>query len=164
MATEQQSLSSGISVDRAEQLLSEFVAIPSVVGDKTTAPLWMTARLEEIGTTVEHYPVEGRTAPFVLGVLEGDGDGPGVLFDAHYDTVHAVPEDWQHNPWGADVVDGVLYGRGAVDSKGTHVAMLAALEQVVASGRPRGGPIYFMSDSDGEDGFRGAGLMADLGG
>ena len=57
----------------------------------------------------------------------------------------------------------MLYGRGAVDSKGTHVAMLAALEQVVASGQSRSGPIYFMSDSDGEDGFRGAVLMADLG-
>ena len=37
MATEAQPLSTDISVDRAEQLLSEFVAIPSVVGDKTTA-------------------------------------------------------------------------------------------------------------------------------
>jgi acetylornithine deacetylase/succinyl-diaminopimelate desuccinylase-like protein len=163
MATEQQSLSSGISVDRAEQLLSEFVAIPSVVGDKTTAHLWMTERLEEIGMTVEHYPVEGRTAPFVLGVIEGEGDGPGVLFDAHFDTVHAVPEDWTHNPWQPHVEDGVLYGRGAVDSKGTVVAMLMAAKAVVDSGRPRSGPIYLMSDSDGEDGFRGAALMRDIG-
>jgi succinyl-diaminopimelate desuccinylase len=163
MATEQQSLSSGISVDRAEQLLSEFVAIPSVVGDKTTAHLWMTERLEEIGMTVEHYPVEGRTAPFVLGVIEGDGDGPGVLFDAHFDTVHAVPEDWSHNPWKPFIEDGVLYGRGAVDSKGTVVSMLMAAKAVVDSGRPRSGPIYLMSDSDGEDGFRGAALMRDIG-
>src|SRR6201994_3135066 len=163
MATEQQSLSSGISVARAEQLLSEFVSIPSVVGDKTTAHLWMTERLKEIGMTVEHYPVEGRTAPFVLGVIEGDGDGPGVLFDAHFDTVHAVPEDWTHNPWKPFIEDGVLYGRGAVDSKGTVVAMLMAAKAVVASGRARSGPIYLMSDSDGEDGFRGAALMRDIG-
>jgi acetylornithine deacetylase/succinyl-diaminopimelate desuccinylase-like protein len=163
MATEQQSLSSGISVDRAEQLLSEFVSIPSVVGDKTTAHLWMTERLKEIGMTVEHYPVEGRTAPFVLGVIEGHGDGPGVLFDAHFDTVHAVPEDWTHNPWKPFVEDGVLYGRGAVDSKGTVVSMLMAAKAVVDSGRPRSGPIYLMSDSDGEDGFRGAALMRDIG-
>ena len=43
------------------------------------------------------------------------------------------------------------------------VAMLMAAKAVVDSGRPRSGPIYFMSDSDGEDGFRGAALMADLG-
>lgn len=154
-----------VSVDaaRCEQLLTEMVRIRSVVGEATTAHQWVSARLRELGMTVEHYAVEGRKVPLVLGVLEGDGDGPGILFDAHYDTVHAIPEDWEHNPWGADVVDGVLYGRGAVDSKGTHVAMLAALEQVVASEQPRSGPIYFMSDSDGEDGFRGAVLMADLG-
>ena len=162
MSTDQQAPIS-VDVGRCERLLSEMVRIRSVVGEATTAHQWVSARLRDLGMTVEHYAVEGRKVPLVLGVLEGDGDGPGVLFDAHYDTVHAVPEDWQHNPWGADVVDGVLYGRGAVDSKGTHVAMLAALEQVVASGRPRGGPIYFMSDSDGEDGFRGAVLMADLG-
>jgi acetylornithine deacetylase/succinyl-diaminopimelate desuccinylase-like protein len=154
-----------INVDaaRCEQLLSEMVRIRSVVGEPTTAHVWVTERLRELGMTVEHYAVEGRKAPLVLGVLQGDGDEPGVLFDAHYDTVYAVPEDWDHDPWGGDVVDGVLYGRGAVDSKGTHVSMLAALEQVVASGQRRTGPIYFMSDSDGEDGFRGAVLIADLG-
>lgn len=152
-----------VEVSRCEQLLTEMVRIKSVVGEPTTAHLWVSERLRELGMQVEHYAVEGRKAPLVLGVLEGDGDGPGVLFDAHFDTVHAVPGDWSHDPWGAEVEDGVLYGRGAVDSKGTHVAMLAAIEQVVKSGSPRSGPIYFMSDSDGEDGFRGAVLMADLG-
>lgn len=152
-----------VPVERCEALLTELVSIPSVVGDATRAHLWVTARLEELGMTVSHYAVEGRASPLVLGVLEGDGDGPGVLFDAHFDTVHARPDDWSRDPWGAHVEDGVLYGRGAVDSKGTHVAMLAAIEAVVASGASRRGPIYFMSDSDGEDGFRGAVLMADLG-
>jgi acetylornithine deacetylase/succinyl-diaminopimelate desuccinylase-like protein len=152
-----------VSVERCEHLLRELVSIPSVVGDPTRAHVWVTQRLRDLGMTVSHYAVEGRKAPLVLGVLEGDGDGPGVLFDAHFDTVHARPDDWSTDPWGAKVQDGVLYGRGAVDSKGTHVAMLAALEALVASGAQRSGPIYFMSDSDGEDGFRGAVLLADLG-
>jgi acetylornithine deacetylase/succinyl-diaminopimelate desuccinylase-like protein len=152
-----------VDPQRCESLLREMVAIPSVVGDKTRAHMWVTARLRELGMTVSHYAVEGRTAPLVLGVLEGDGDQPGVLFDAHFDTVHARPDDWARDPWSASVEDGVLYGRGAVDSKGTHVAMLAALEALIASGASRTGPIYFMSDSDGEDGFRGAVLLADLG-
>jgi acetylornithine deacetylase/succinyl-diaminopimelate desuccinylase-like protein len=116
-----------------------------------------------MGFEVEHYSVEGRRTPLVLGVLEGEGDEPGVLFDGHYDTVHAVPSDWSRNPWGGDVIDGVLYGRGAVDSKGTDVAMLMAIEAFVRDRATRRGPIYYMSDSDGEDGFRGATLMADLG-
>jgi succinyl-diaminopimelate desuccinylase len=158
-----QQLSLSVSPQRCEELLRQLVRIRSVVGEDTTAHLWVSERLRELGMTVEHYAVEGRKAPLVLGVLEGDGDGPGLLFDAHFDTVHARPSDWVHDPWGADVEDGVLYGRGAVDSKGTHVAMLAAIEALVASGARRAGPIYFMSDSDGEDGFRGAVLIADLG-
>lgn len=162
-ATNQTTPLPSVSPTRCQQLLAELVSIPSVVGDPTRAHQWVTARLRDLGFEVSHYAVEGRKAPLVLGVLEGDGDAPGVLFDAHFDTVHARPEDWSRDPWGAQVEDGVLYGRGAVDSKGTHVAMLAAIEVLVASGARRSGPIYFMSDSDGEDGFRGAVLMADLG-
>jgi acetylornithine deacetylase/succinyl-diaminopimelate desuccinylase-like protein len=163
MTTEQKSRPSAITAQRAEQLLREIVGIRSVVGEETTAHLWMAKQMEEIGMSVEMYPVEGRKVPLVLGVLEGDGDGPGVLFDGHFDTVHAVPTDWSHDPWQPHVEDGVLYGRGAVDSKGSMVAMLMAAKAVVDSGQRRAGPIYFMSDSDGEDGFRGAALMADLG-
>lgn len=163
MPTEQQTRPPGTTAERAEQLLREIVGIRSVVGEDTTAHLWLTRQLEEIGMTVEHYPVEGRSMPFVLGVIEGEGDGPGVLFDAHFDTVHAVPSDWSHDPWDPYVEDGVLYGRGAVDSKGSLVSMLMAAKAVVDSGQARSGPIYFMSDSDGEDGFRGAALMRDIG-
>ena len=92
--------------------------------------------MEEIGMTVEMYPVEGRKVPLVLGVIEGEGDGPGVLFDGHFDTVHAVPSDWSNDPWNPVVKDGVLYGRGAVDSKGSMVAMLMAAKAVVDSGAP----------------------------
>lgn len=163
MATDQKTRLPGIDAGRAEQLLKEIVGIRSVVGEDTVAHLWMKKQMEEIGMTVELYPVEGRKVPLVLGVIEGEGDGPGVLFDGHFDTVHAVPSDWSNDPWSPVVKDGVLYGRGAVDSKGTMVAMLMAAKAVVDSGAPRSGPIYFMSDSDGEDGFRGAALMADLG-
>jgi acetylornithine deacetylase/succinyl-diaminopimelate desuccinylase-like protein len=152
-----------IDVERCRQLLQEMVRLRSVVGEDTTAHQWVSARLRELGFEVKTYTVEGRKTPLVLGVLEGEGDEPGIMLDAHYDTVHARPSDWSRDPWGAEVEDGVLYGRGAVDSKGTHVAMLAAVEGLVKSGAARKGPIYFMSDSDGEDGFRGAVLMADLG-
>ena len=163
MATEQNTRSLEISHERCERLLREIVSIRSVVGEATSAHVWLTQRLRELGMAVEHYAVEPRSVPLVLGVLEGSGDGPGVLFDAHYDTVHATPSDWSRDPWGAQVEDGVLYGRGAVDSKGGLVAMLAAIEAIVASGKPRRGPIFFMSDCDGEGGFRGAALMHDLG-
>jgi len=163
LSTDQHTRDVTISAERCEDLLGQIVSIRSVVGEDTTAHRWMTARLSEMGMRVEHYAVEGRRTPLVLGILDGGGAEPGVLFDAHYDTVAATPGDWSRDPWSAHVQDGVLYGRGAVDSKGSLVAMLAAVEAVVASGEARRGPIYFMSDCDGEDGFRGATLMDDLG-
>jgi succinyl-diaminopimelate desuccinylase len=163
MTTEHKPRQIGVEAERCEALLSEFVSIRSVVGEDTTAHLWLTERLRDVGMAVEHYAVEGRRTPLVLGVLEGDGDRLGVMFDGHYDTVAATPSDWTSDPFRARVKDGVLYGRGAVDSKGSDIAMLAGIEALVHSGAPRRGPIYFMSDCDGEDGFRGATLMADLG-
>lgn len=148
--------------ERCTELLTEMTRIRSVVGEKTNAHIWVADNLRSVGMEVQLLSVEARPTPLVLGVLEGNGDGPGVLFDAHYDTVGARPEDWDHDPWGAEIEDGLLYGRGAVDSKGPHVAMFHAIEALVASGRERSGPIYFMSDSDGEDGFRGPTLLADL--
>ena len=152
-----------ITEERCAELLTQLIRQRSVVGEKTTAHQWMTERLRDIGMTVEHYTVEDLPAPLVLGVSEGDGDRPGVLFDGHFDTVFAVPEDWSRDPWGAQREGDLVYGRGAVDSKGTVAAMLAALEAVAASGSRLRGPLYYMSDSDGERAFRGAGLMEDLG-
>jgi acetylornithine deacetylase/succinyl-diaminopimelate desuccinylase-like protein len=151
------------NTQRCEELLREIVSIRSVVGEDTTAHLWLSARLRDAGMTVEHYAVEGRRTPLVLGIFEGAGTKPGVLFDAHYDTVGAIPGDWSRDPWKAHVEDGVLYGRGAVDSKGSLVGMLDAVTRLLASAEGIEGPVYFMSDSDGEDSFRGATLMADLG-
>lgn len=152
-----------ITEERCAELLTQLIRQRSVVGEKTTAHKWMTDRLTEIGMSVEHYTVEDLPAPLVLGVIEGEGDRPGVLFDGHFDTVFAVPEDWSRDPWGAQREGDVIYGRGAVDSKGTVAAMLAALEAIASSGAKLKGPLYYMSDSDGERAFRGASLMEDLG-
>ena len=163
MTTDQKQNQLAVSAERCEELLREIVSIRSVVGEDTTAHQWVARRLRDIGMTVEFYSVEGRKVPLVLGTLEGEGDAPGVLFDGHFDTVHANPADWSRDPWGAQVEDGVLYGRGAVDSKGSMAAMLTAIEALARTGERREGPIFYMSDSDGEDGFRGATLMQDLG-
>src|SRR5262249_23657524 len=116
MTTEQTSRPITVEPERCESLLRQFVSIRSVVGEDTTAHLWLTEQLKGLGMTVEHYAVEGRRTPLVLGVLEGDGDRPGVMFDGHYDTVAATPSDWTSDPFTARVENGVLYGRGAVDS------------------------------------------------
>ena len=62
----------------------------------------------------------------VYGVVEGNLPGPTLLFDAHADTVVATPADWTHDPFGGEIADGKLYGRGAADMKGALAAMTFA--------------------------------------
>ena len=160
-ATATTSVIDRITDERCAELLVALIRQRSVVGEETTAHRWMADRLREAGMRVDEYTVENTAAPLVLGELAG-GDRPGVLFDGHFDTVFAVPGDWSRAPWGGEREGDLVYGRGAVDSKGSVAAMLGALEAIAASGVDLAGPVFFMSDSDGERAFRGAALMADL--
>jgi acetylornithine deacetylase/succinyl-diaminopimelate desuccinylase-like protein len=155
------SILDSITEERCAELLTQLIRRKSVVGEQTTAHQWVTDQLRSCGMSVEHYAVEGLHAPLVLGELAG-GDRAGVLFDGHFDTVFASADDWSRDPWAAEREGDLIYGRGAVDSKGTDVAMLAAIEAIAANGVELAGPVFYMSDSDGERAFRGSPLMADL--
>lgn len=63
----------------------------------------------------------------VIGHIKGKKPGKAILFDGHIDTV-PVPDDskWKHAPFGGELVDGKIYGRGASDMKGAVSAMIAA--------------------------------------
>ena len=59
--------------------------------------------------------------------IKGKKPGEKILFDGHMDTVPvADPTKWNHDPFGAEIVDGKMYGRGTSDMKGALSAMLAA--------------------------------------
>ena len=71
-------------------------------------------------TEVHHAPTElaplgqGRPRPNLIGKLAGDG--PLVHLNGHYDVV-PVGNDWTKDPFGGELVDGKIYGRGAADMK-----------------------------------------------
>lgn len=61
----------------------------------------------------------------VLGCIRGRRPGKRILFDGHIDTVPVDnPGDWHHDPFGAEITDGRIYGRGTTDMKGADAAML----------------------------------------
>ena len=70
--------------------------------------------------------------------LEG-GDGPTLLLMAHTDTVLADPTEWSRDPWSGDLVDGEVWGRGALDMKGHAAAAAVAFASLARDGvRPPG--------------------------
>ena len=105
-------------------LCQALVRIPSVSGDEGRLSAFVAERMEAIGLCVETDRFGG-----VLGRRDGGRPGSTLLFDAHLDTV-PVPDAaaWSRDPFGGEVEDGCLWGRGAADTKGSLAAMLCAAE------------------------------------
>ena len=70
------------------------------------------------------------------------GDGPTLMFDGHMDTVGISERSaWKHDPFGAEIENGVLYGLGACDMKGTLAAMVYAGKLLIESRAPLRGDV-----------------------
>jgi succinyl-diaminopimelate desuccinylase len=93
---------------------------------------------------------EGR--PSVVGGV-GTGDGPTLAWNGHLDVVPAGdPSTWAYDPWGGEVVDGRLIGRGSADMKGAIAAALAAAAALRRAGIPLAGTVAFHLAADEEVG------------
>jgi acetylornithine deacetylase/succinyl-diaminopimelate desuccinylase-like protein len=91
--------------------------------------------------------------PNLVATLSGDDDGPVLGLLGHVDTVLADPADWEHDPWSGDVVDGFLWGRGALDMKDQVAAEAVAGAALARSGwRPARGALKLLFVSDEETG------------
>lgn len=76
-------------------------------------------------------------------------EGPHLCFAGHTDVVPAGAVNWRDNPFGGEVRDGVLYGRGACDMKGAIAAFVAGVAKHLESGKPKGS-ISFLITGDEE--------------
>lgn len=94
--------------------------------------------------------VSGR--PNVIAFLRGQQPGKTLLFEGHTDVV--TPGDlstWNHDPFGAEIVDGRIYGRGACDTKGNLAAAIFAAKAVKDAGVDFNGTILLCIPCDEED-------------
>jgi len=107
--------------------------------------------------TVESVP--GRAS--VVGRMTGwDADAPALVLHGHLDVVPADPSEWTVDPFGAEVIDDVIYGRGAADMKGMDAIILTALEHLYASGsRPRRDIILALFGDEEAGGVYGSGWL-----
>jgi acetylornithine deacetylase/succinyl-diaminopimelate desuccinylase-like protein len=90
--------------------------------------------------------------PNLIARLSGRGDAPPFLMQGHVDVVPTTDQQWARPPFSADVVDGYLWGRGALDMKGGVVMMLAAFLRMAAEPEPPAGDVILCVLSDEEDG------------
>jgi len=137
----------------AGELLAELVRIPSVTPDAGRALDVLTRHLVAAGFTVERPVFAAPGTDPVENLFASAGQGtPHLVFAGHVDVVPPGPAArWRHPPFAADVVDGVLYGRGAVDMKGGLAAMVHAASCFLARrGTDFGGRLSFLVTGDEE--------------
>jgi acetylornithine deacetylase/succinyl-diaminopimelate desuccinylase-like protein len=147
----------------AADLLSRYVQIDTTnpPGNERRAADFLCAALRERGLEPKLYESAPGRANVVARVRGAGEQGPLLLLH-HMDVVPADPGCWSHDPFGGEVCDGYLYGRGALDMKCLGVMQLLALDFLRRSGRPLKRDVIFMAVSDEEmEGKYGTGWMVD---
>jgi acetylornithine deacetylase/succinyl-diaminopimelate desuccinylase-like protein len=138
--------------DETAEVLSSLIRFKTVnpPGGERACQEWLAGYLEDAGLTVELAGADPER-PCLVATLRG-GDGPTLGYLSHVDTVLADPQDWSADPWGAEVRDGFLYGRGTVDMKSQTAAEAVAAARLARGGATFGGTLKVLSVPDEETG------------
>jgi putative selenium metabolism hydrolase len=117
------------------QFTQDIVRIPSLSGQEEAVAKRVESEMRSLA--FDRVWTDGNGS--VVGVVEGARDGKTILLDAHTDTVGISPGvPWQHEPFGAQIDGGKIFGRGVADMKGALAAMVhaaASLDRLRLAGR-----------------------------
>ena len=112
-------------------------------GNESRSADLLATYLEGDGLDLERYePAPGR-ASLVTRIEGTDADAPTLLLMGHTDVVPVNPDGWRHDPFGGELIDGEVWGRGAVDMLNLTASMAVATKRLARGGfRPKGTLIY----------------------
>jgi len=149
--------------DEAVRLLADLIRVPTVnpPGSDLPGAELLALELERRGLEPELTEIAPGQAN-VTARIRGRGDAPALLFNGHIDVVPPGEVPWRHAPFGAQIEDGKLYGRGAADMKSGLAAMLIAFDRVSRTAARAGelrGDLIFSAVCDEEIGAAGARRM-----
>ncbi|OFW75801.1 MAG: hypothetical protein A2Y55_08575 [Actinobacteria bacterium RBG_16_68_12] len=138
--------------DEAVALLQELIRADTVnpPGNEIRAAEVLRGYLARDGIECRFIAREPER-PNVVARIEGGG-GPSLAFLCHTDTVLADPGEWDRDPWSGDLVDGEVWGRGALDMKGQVAASAVAFASLRRDGFFPSGDLLFMAVADEEVG------------
>ena len=136
----------------------DYEACANVIGDQLRAHGLDVQLLPAIGR-VEHTPQHPRIN--VVGRHAGVHHGPAIHLNGHFDVVPAG-NGWTRDPFGGEILDGRLYGRGSCDMKAGIAAAVFAVEAIHRAGVVHAAPIEISGTVDEESGgFAGVAWLAE---
>jgi acetylornithine deacetylase/succinyl-diaminopimelate desuccinylase-like protein len=148
--------------DEQVRFLQQLVRVPTDTPPGNNAPHAdkTAALLAEMGLAAEKHPVpraevEAQGMQSITNLIvrrkfgAGGGSGPTIALNAHGDVV-PPGEGWTHDPYGAEIVDGKLYGRASAVSKSDFATFTFALRALEAAARPSRGTVelHFTYDEE----------------
>ncbi len=149
---------SGEALDACVRFLQRLIRTQSMPGEEGDLAGLVAAEMRALGYDEVEYDAAGN----VIGLIRGTGDAPSVMFNTHLDHVDAGdPADWPHDPYGGEIHDGLLWGRGAIDIKGPLAAQVHGIARLIAAGRRPSGDVYVTATVQEEVGGLGARYMAE---
>ncbi len=136
------------------ELLQRLIRFNTVnpPGNEEEAQLFLRDLLADAGWDCELLAaVQGR--PNLVARLRGESEGPALAMICHVDTVPADPSEWTRDPWGGDLHDDYVWGRGALDMKDQVATEAAACMRLARDGwRPASGELLLIVTADEEMG------------
>ncbi len=142
--------------DEAVEILRDLIRFESVndgtgqgKGEREAAE-YVAGKLADVGLEPNVYE-SARNRTSVVARIEGEDSSRGaLLIHGHLDVVPAQPKDWTYDPFAAEVADGCVWGRGAVDMLDMNAMTLAVVRDRLRAGRkpPRDVVVAFVADEE----------------
>jgi acetylornithine deacetylase/succinyl-diaminopimelate desuccinylase-like protein len=129
-------------------------------GDEYRNADTIAAYLGTAGLDIERFePAPGRTS-IVARIAGNDANAPSLCLLSHSDVVPADEDAWTRDPFGGELVDGEVWGRGAIDMLNLTASMAVAVRRLASTGfRPRGDLIYVAAADEEAGSALGAGWL-----
>ena len=135
-------------------------------GNESRGVAYLGNLLDQAGIpyeSVESAPGRGNLWARLRGTPDADGNTkPALVLLHHIDVVPASAAHWSVDPLSGEQVDGYIYGRGAIDTKGLGIVQLQAFLALAASEQSLNRDVWYMATADEEaGGFFGAGWLVE---
>ncbi len=139
--------------DNPAELLRQLIRFDTTnpPGNERECILFINGLLKEAGIRTTLLG-KNRQRQNVIARLKGEGKAAPLLLYGHVDVVTTENQQWQQPPFEANIVDGFLWGRGALDMKSGVAMLLAAFLKAKAEGTPLPGDVIFCAVADEEAG------------
>jgi acetylornithine deacetylase/succinyl-diaminopimelate desuccinylase-like protein len=137
------------------KICQDLIRIPSVnygegKGDEKAVAEYVVASLAEVGISATIYESAPNRCNVIANIEGADTSRPGLVVHGHIDVVPANAADWSVDPFAAEIRDGMIWGRGAVDMKNVDAMILAIVRKWARSGYkpPRNIVLAFFADEE----------------